>query len=113
VLFRSPRAHLLGLDRITPLEQLFSARPERVPAAGSGRPPRLILLDALVRRRLEALGGFDALDADHDGRISREDLTRAMTEREGAPSPATVSLVISTLDANRDETLTRDETEDE
>lgn len=44
-----PRAHLLGLDRIDPLETYAKATPGLVPAPLTGRPPRLIVLDALRR----------------------------------------------------------------
>lgn len=105
-----PRGHLLGLDRIEPFERLLRERPEVIPAAGSGQPPRLILLGALVRARVAALGGFDALDEDHDGRVTRAELAKALEVETGsAPTEATVSLVLTTLDANNDQVLTRDE----
>lgn len=106
-----PRGHLLGLDRLEPFLRLSRERPEAIPAAGSGRPPRLILLEALVHARVAQLGGFDALDHDGDGKVTRADLVRAMEQAAGAPpTEATVSLVLDTLDANRDQLLTEDET---
>ncbi|MER2559985.1 MAG: 5'-nucleotidase C-terminal domain-containing protein [Myxococcaceae bacterium] len=108
-----PRAHVLGLDRIEPLERFSKANPAAIPSAGSGRPPRLIMLEALVRSRLERLGGFDALDADHDGKVTRTDLERALREAGAPPSEATVSLVLNTLDTNHDQVLTKDEAPDE
>jgi 2',3'-cyclic-nucleotide 2'-phosphodiesterase (5'-nucleotidase family) len=104
-----PRAHLLGLDRLAPFERFANQHPAAVPPAGSGRPPRLILLETLARARLEALGGFAAVDADRDGRVTHEDLSQAMAREGVVPSEATVKLVLDTLDANRDQVLTPDE----
>ncbi|MBL8918772.1 MAG: 5'-nucleotidase C-terminal domain-containing protein [Myxococcaceae bacterium] len=104
-----PRGHLLGLDRIEPFERFAREQPDAVPAAGSGRSPRLILLEALVRARLANAGSFEALDQDQDGRLTRAELTRALTEQGAPPSETTVSLVLDTLDANHDRVLTRDE----
>lgn len=106
-----PRGHLLGLDRIEPLERFTREHPDAVPAAGSGRPPRLILLEALARARLAKAGGFTALDHDGDGRVTRVEVARALVEHGAPPSEATVSLVLDTLDANHDRVLTRDEAE--
>lgn len=108
-----PRAHLLGLDRLEPFERFSKANPTAIPAAGCGRPPRLILLEALVRSRIERLGGFDVIDSDHDGKVTRADLERAMRTSGTTPSEATVSLVLNTLDANHDQVLTKDEASDE
>ncbi len=108
-----PRGHLLGLDRLEPFLRLARERPEAIPAAGSGRPPRLILLEALVRARVAELGGFDAIDQNGDGQVTRADLVKAMAQAAGAPpTEATVSLVLDTLDANHDQVLTKDETLD-
>ncbi len=105
-----PRGHLLGLDRIEPFLRLARERPEAIPPSGSGKPPRLILLEAFVRARVAALGGFEAIDVDHDGRVTRADLARAMEQAAGAPpSESTVSLVLATLDVNHDQVITSDE----
>ncbi|MCU0698114.1 MAG: 5'-nucleotidase C-terminal domain-containing protein [Myxococcaceae bacterium] len=104
-----PRPHLVGLDRIEPLEQYSRAHPEVVPPVGTGREPRLILLEVLARERLSRLGGFEALDLDHDGRVDRRELSAALTREGLAPSEATVSLVLDTLDQDHDRQLTRSE----
>lgn len=104
-----PRPHLVGLDRIEPLEQYARAHPEVVPPYGTGREPRLILLEVLARERLARLGGFDALDLDHDGRLSRDELDAGLAKEGAAPTPETVSLVLDTLDQDHDRQLTRDE----
>lgn len=109
----APRAHLLGLDRIEPFERFSSEHPTAIPPAGSGRAPRLILLEALVRARFERLGGFDVIDADHDGKVTRADLERVMGKGGAPPSEATVSLVLNTLDTNHDQVLTKDEAPDD
>lgn len=103
----APRAHLLGLDHLEPFVRWFDAHPDTVPPAGSGRPPRLILLEALVRARVKALGGFDALDRDGDGRVTRADLLAALPA--GPATEATASLMLDTLDQNHDAVLTSDE----
>ncbi len=108
-----PRAHLLGLDRIEPFERFSKESPTAIPAAGSGRPPRLIMLEALVRSRFERLGGFDVIDSDHDGKVTRADLERVMRKVGPPPSDATVSLLLNTLDTNHDQVLTKDEAPDE
>lgn len=105
----APRAHLLGLDHLEPFVRWFDAHPTAVPPAGSGRPPRLILLEALVRDRVRVLGGFDALDRDGDGRVTREDLLALLPT--GPATEATASLMLDTLDQNHDEVLTREEAE--
>jgi Ca2+-binding EF-hand superfamily protein len=69
----------------------------------------LILLEVLARERLARLGGFDALDLDHDGRLSRDELDAGLAKEGAAPTPETVSLVLDTLDQDHDRQLTRDE----
>jgi 2',3'-cyclic-nucleotide 2'-phosphodiesterase (5'-nucleotidase family) len=108
-----PLGHLVGLDRIEPFQRLAREHPDAIPPAGSGRPPRLILLEWLVRARVSELGGFEALDRDHDGKVTRADIASAMERASGSPpTEATVSLVLDTLDTNHDEVLTTDEASD-
>lgn len=104
-----PRPHLVGLDRIEPLEQYSRAHPEVVPPLGTGREPKLILLEVLARERLARLGRFDTLDLDGDGRLDRRELGAALGREGQAPSEATLSLVLDTLDQDHDRQLTRAE----
>lgn len=93
------RNFFLGLDRIEPLVELARAEPERIPPEDSGRSIRLLLVDAFAVALWKELGGFDAVDADHDGRVTKEDVASALARSSGQAQPGIVAeLVVRALD---------------
>ncbi len=103
---------LTGLDHIEPLERFAAAHPERVPPIGSGREIKLVLVDAFSVDLWEHLGGFDAVDANHDGVITEPELAAAIGRATAsAPSDIAAELVLHAIDADQDHTISRDEAE--
>jgi 2',3'-cyclic-nucleotide 2'-phosphodiesterase (5'-nucleotidase family) len=103
---------LLGLDHIEPLVRFGKEHPESVPASGSGRDVKMVLVDAFSVALWRELGGFDAVDANHDGVVTEEELEAAVARAmQEAPSPVTAGLLIHALDADHDQLISR--TDDE
>lgn len=115
------RNFFVGLDGLEPLVAWAREHPQDVPPPDSGRGIRLVLVDALARDLWRALGGFDALDADADGRVTRAEVAAAL-ERGGPLGEAgalVADLVLrartrpgSRADALADGALARDEADD-
>jgi 2',3'-cyclic-nucleotide 2'-phosphodiesterase (5'-nucleotidase family) len=100
----------LGLDHIEPLTRFAREHSAAVPQEGSGREVKLVLVDACAVKLWEQLGGFDAVDVDHDGRVTELEIEAAVARATGdAPSAITAGLVIHAIDANHDESISRDE----
>jgi 2',3'-cyclic-nucleotide 2'-phosphodiesterase (5'-nucleotidase family) len=99
-----------GLDHIEPLVRFAKANPASVPPAGSGRDVKLVLVDAFSRALWRQLGGFDAVDANHDGMVTEPEVEAAIARATSeAPSALVAHLVIDALDANHDEMISRSE----
>jgi 2',3'-cyclic-nucleotide 2'-phosphodiesterase (5'-nucleotidase family) len=97
------RELLLGMDRIEPFVRFAAEHPERIPPAGSGREIKLVLVESFARSLWRRLGGFDAVDANHDGVVTASELESALR------SPVTAQLVLHALDTRHDDVITRDE----
>jgi hypothetical protein len=103
----------LGLDHIDPLTRFAREHPGAIPPAGSGREIKLVLVDACAVALWEQLGGFDAVDANHDGRVTQTEIAAAVARATGeAPSAITADLVIHALDADHDRSISREEAAD-
>jgi 2',3'-cyclic-nucleotide 2'-phosphodiesterase (5'-nucleotidase family) len=104
------RELLRGLDHIDPLVVWAKENPSKVPPAGSGRETKEILIDAFSKALWRAMGGFDAVDTDHDGSVTEAEVFAAVarvTEEPG--SHVTAGLVIHALDTNHDLLISREE----
>jgi 2',3'-cyclic-nucleotide 2'-phosphodiesterase (5'-nucleotidase family) len=101
---------MLGMDHIEPLVRFARDFPERMPPAGSGREVKLVLVDAFSVALWKQLGGFDAVDANHDGVVTAAEVETAVAAATGeAPSPVTAELLIHALDADHDHVISRSE----
>lgn len=103
---------LAGLDHIGPLVRWASAHPSMVPPAGCGRETKEILVESFSMALWRSLGGFDAVDTDHDGAVTEAEVFAALGRATGeAGSHLTAQLVISALDTNDDLSISREEAE--
>ncbi len=99
-----------GLDHIEPLVQFAREHPERIPAAGSGRDAKHVLVEAFALALYRGLPDFDAIDTDHDGRVSASELAAALAKASPeAPSPLIAELVMNAVDTDHDRSITREE----
>lgn len=99
----------VGLDEIEPLVRFAEEHPSQVPDADSGRDVRLVLVDAFSIALWKRLGGFDAVDLDHDDEVTASDVVNALGRITMNPSRVTAELIVNALDANKDEIITRAE----
>jgi 2',3'-cyclic-nucleotide 2'-phosphodiesterase (5'-nucleotidase family) len=89
---------LTGMDHIEPLETFGREHPERIPPEGSGREVKVVLVH------------FELLDTDRDGKLSESELAAAVSRLTSAPaSPITIDLLLRTIDANSDRSISREE----
>ncbi len=103
---------LLVLDHIEPLATFGEEHPEEVPAVGSGREVKLVLIDAFALELWRELGHFSAIDGDQDGQVTMADIAAAITKVSGSPaSSITTDLVMRALDTDRDGVISKDEAE--
>lgn len=101
-----------GMDGIEPLVRFAKDHPRDVPPPDSGRDIKLVVVDAFSVALFRQLGGFDAVDANRDGVLTAPEVAAAVARVTAeAPSEVTAELVIRALDADRDDVLTRDETD--
>ena len=106
------RELLLGLDHIDALHRWARESPERLPPVGSGRETKQILVDAFSKSLWRAMGGFDALDTDHDGSVTEADVFTAVARHTSQPgSHVTAGLVMRALDTDHDLRISRPEAE--
>jgi 2',3'-cyclic-nucleotide 2'-phosphodiesterase (5'-nucleotidase family) len=106
------RELLVGMDHIEPLVRFAHEHPEKVPPAGSGREVKVVLVDAFSVALWRQLGGFDAVDADHDGKVTEPELEAAVAKMTAeAPSHVTADLVMHALDADHDQVISRADAE--
>jgi hypothetical protein len=104
------RQLMFGLDHIDPLVRWAAANPTYVPAAGAGREPKVVLIQAFAREIWRSLGGFDQVDTNHDERVTPSELGAAMALKRGVkPSQVLVDIVMRAIDVNGDRMITRDE----
>ncbi len=99
-----------GMDHIEPLIAFKTAHPEKIPPVGSGRDVKHVLVDAFAVELWRKLGGFDEIDANHDGIITEPEVAAALTRVTAeAPSHVTARLLMHALDVNADDTITPSE----
>jgi NADPH:quinone reductase-like Zn-dependent oxidoreductase/2',3'-cyclic-nucleotide 2'-phosphodiesterase (5'-nucleotidase family) len=104
------RELLFGLDHIDPLVRWASQNPQKVPAVGSGRETKLILLDAFSLALWRSMGGFDEVDTDGNGRVTEAEVFAAVARVTAEPaSHLTAGFVVRALDTNHDGVISREE----
>ena len=70
----------------------------------------MVLVEAFARALWSRLGGFDAVDADHDGRVTKGEIAEAVAHlTHDAPSSVAAGLVLQVIDVKHQGAITRDE----
>jgi hypothetical protein len=104
------RELLFGLDHIEPLVRWARGNPAAIPPPDSGREGKAILVEAFSLSLWRAMGGFDAVDADHDGVVTEAEVFTAEARVTGeAGSHLTAGLLMRALDRDHDGTISREE----
>ena len=97
-----------GMDHNETLVQ-FAAE-HSIPPAGSGRDIKHVLAEAFAIELWRQLGGFAALDLNHDGVVDEAEVLAALARISAqAPSHDTAHLLLHTLDRDGDQRITRAE----
>jgi 2',3'-cyclic-nucleotide 2'-phosphodiesterase (5'-nucleotidase family) len=103
---------LAGMDHLEPFVRFAAEHPERVPPVGSGRDVKHVLVDAFAVELWRKLGGFDEIDANHDGMITEPEIAAALARvTASAPSHVTAKILLHAIDANSDERVSPSELE--
>jgi hypothetical protein len=98
-----------GLDHNDALIAYAQNHPEEIPHAGGLHTPKELLVRSFALSLWKQLGGFAAIDANNDGKISREEIVAALV-REHHDAPDLVGdLVANALDVDHDGHVTPDE----
>lgn len=99
-----------GMDQLDPLMALARAHPEAIPAKTTGCEVKVALVRSFATTLWEQLGGFVALDADADGRVTEQEILAAIDRADAGPtSPMAASVVLEALDRDEDGTISRAE----
>ena len=99
-----------GMDHQEPLLRFAQKNPALIPPEESGRDIKQVLVESFSIALWKQLGGFDQVDANHDGVVTEEELAQAISRvAEDAPSALAAHLVMHALDRNHDQTLSREE----
>lgn len=85
------RELLLGLDGVEPLTRWAKENPSRVPPAGCGREPKMVLVQAFALAIWRELGGFDAVDTNKDDRVTATEIAAAVVRAHPPRRPLTFS----------------------
>lgn len=97
-----------GMDHNQPLIDFARANP--IPAAGSGRDIKHVLAEAFAIELWKRLGGFDQIDANHDGVLDEAEVLAALARiSPHAPSHVIGHLMMHALDRDGDDRIERDE----
>lgn len=103
---------LLGMDHIEPLERFAKEHPDKLPPATTGRDVKHVLVDAFAVELWRKLGGFDQIDANHDGKITEPEVAAALARVTAqAPSHVTASLLVHAIDGDGDGSVSPTELE--
>jgi 2',3'-cyclic-nucleotide 2'-phosphodiesterase (5'-nucleotidase family) len=101
-----------GMDHIDPLIEFAKKYPKEVPMKTSGRDVKIALVGACATVLWGQLGGFDGIDVNRDGTVTKEEIAAALAEKSRRPpSSLAAGLVVDALDTNHDQTISRDEAE--
>jgi 2',3'-cyclic-nucleotide 2'-phosphodiesterase (5'-nucleotidase family) len=101
-----------GMDHIEPFARWHAEDPSAVPPSGSGREVKLVLVESFAVALWRTLGGFDMVDANHDGQVTEDEIAAAIARvNEEAPSSVAAQLVLQAIDARHAGTISRDDAE--
>lgn len=105
------RELLLGLDHVEPLTKWAKENPALVPPMGSGREPKMVLVQSFAVGIWHELGGFEAVDTNHDRRITAEEVAAAVARVHPSQAPSTVlaDLIMRAIDKNADYVVSPDD----
>lgn len=99
-----------GMDGVEPLVRFAKEHPDAIPTPTTGREVKVALVAAFSAVLWEQLGGFDAIDADQDGVVTRAEIHEALERVGGHPqSPVAARIVLDALDRDEDGAISRDE----
>ena len=103
------RELLFGLDHVEPLVAWAKANPAMIPPSGSGREPKMLLVQSFAISIWRELGGFDALDTNHDEKVTAAEIADAVAKKHPSQGPSTVlaDLVVRALDLDADRVISR------
>jgi len=103
---------LSGMDHIEPLVVWAKANPDAIPPLMTGRDVKHVLVDAFAVELWRKLGGFDQIDANHDGVITEPEVAAALARvTTEAPSHVTAHLLVRAIDGNADDLISPSELE--
>jgi 2',3'-cyclic-nucleotide 2'-phosphodiesterase (5'-nucleotidase family) len=107
------RELLLGLDGVEPLVSWAKENERLVPPDGAGRQPKFVLVQSFAIGIWRDLGGFDAIDADGDDRVTQAEIAAAVARRHPSQVPSAVlaDLVLRAVDADADRIVSRADAE--
>ncbi len=98
------------MDHIEPLVRFAREHPEKVPPPSTGRDVKHVLVDAFAFELWRKLGGFDSIDANHDGVLTESEVADALARvTKEAPSHVTARLLVGAIDLNADNVISRAE----
>lgn len=98
-----------GMDGNAPLLAVARERPELIPPLDSGRDVKLVLLESFAAGLWRNLGGFDLVDANHDGRVDGGELEHAIEKHTRGRAELAAGIVMRALDTDHDERISREE----
>jgi 2',3'-cyclic-nucleotide 2'-phosphodiesterase (5'-nucleotidase family) len=99
-----------GMDHIDPLVKWAHDNPDRIPPLLSGRDVKHVIVDAFAVNLWRKLGGFDEIDADHDGVLSEPEVAAAIARVTAeAPSHVIAQLLVHAIDQNADDVISPSE----
>jgi 5'-nucleotidase len=102
-----------GLDRVKPLIRFAREHPEAIPTPTTGRDLKIALTGAFSSTLWDQVGGFDTIDEDDDGVVTRDEIARAIARATREPaSLLAADRLLAALDDNADGLVTRDELEE-
>ncbi len=105
------RELFLGLDHVEPLVRWARDNPTLIPEVGSGREPKVILLQSFALGIWRELGGFDAVDLNGDDKVTPSEVAAAVALRRPSDGPSTVlaDIVMRAVDVDADHVISRDD----
>lgn len=103
------REILFGLDHLEPLVTWAKANPAVIPPAGSGREPKVLLVQAFALAVWKTLGGFDVLDSDRDDKVTPAEIAAAVQRAHPSQGPSKVlaDLIVQAIDLDADRIVSR------